>query len=570
MSDSSDHELRELRQVFVTEAEQHLGVLEEGLIDLESHPDDVDGLRKVFRSIHTIKGSASLVDLGAIESFAHRAEDILSTLRDGHAPVTSEAVSVLLRAVDALRRMVAEVAAGEMPDAAPYATLAAELSAWRPDRPDAETDAGSADDTGTAGATRADTHDGASGGGPLHAVGTAETSYLRVDVAKLDRLLEVTTEIVLVRRDFTARLESAEGTHLRPLREAFEDDGRLFDELRNAVMEMRMVAVGPTLRRFARSVRDTARDTGKQVDLVIEGEDVEVDTSIVERLVDPLTHLVRNAIDHGIESPDARVAAGKDASGTLTLRARRDPATLVIEVADDGAGLSREKIVARARDRGVSDPDAMSSAELWNLLFEPGFSTADRVTDISGRGVGMDAVRRAVEALRGSVEIAPRQGAGTVVTLRVPFTLSIVDGLEVEVGDGTFIIPLENVAACMDAPWTAKEDDGVLEYGDETLPYVRLRRVFASPGEVPAREQMLVVRHAGLSAGLVVDRLLGEAETTVRPLGTGLSGVSRLGGSAVLRDGRIGLVLDVPTLLRDLVAGAGASGLAPVGPPHTN
>jgi two-component system, chemotaxis family, sensor kinase CheA len=570
MPDSGDNELRELRQVFVTEAEQHLDVLEEGLVDLEAYPDDGDRLRTVFRSMHTIKGSASLVDLQAIELLAHRAEDILSTLRDGHAPVTSEVVSVLLRALDALRRMVAEVAGGETPDASPYTPLVTELGAWRPDVvADGGNDGGGADadDATGPGASRADAYDVPSGGGPSRAVGT---SHLRVDVAKLDRLLEVTTEIVLGRRGFAARLESAEGAHLRPLREAFEDDGRLFDELRDAVVQMRMVAVGPTLRRFARSVRDAARDTGKQVRLVVEGEEVEVDTSIVQRLVDPLTHLVRNAVDHGIESPDARVAAGKGATGTVTLRARRDPASLVIEVADDGAGLSRARVEPCVREHGVADPETLTDAQLWGLLFEPGLSTARRLSELSGRGVGLDAVRRAVEALRGSVEIAPHRVAGTVVTLRMPYTLSMVDGIEVAVGDGTFIVPLENVTACMDAPWTAKADDGLLEYGDEMLPYVRLRRVFASPGAAPAREQMLVVRHAGLSAGLVVDRLLGEAETAVRPLGSGLSSLSPLGGSAVLRDGRIGLLLDVPTLLRELVAGARASGLVPAASRHPN
>jgi two-component system chemotaxis sensor kinase CheA len=566
MPPSRDTESRELRQVFVTEAEQHLRVLEEGLIGLERRPDDEEGLRTIFRSIHTIKGSASLVDLDAVESLAHRAEDILVALRDDKAAVTAEVVSLLLRAVDALSRMVVKVAAGEVPDGGHDTELTAELAAWRP---------GVAGIAGGAARSRQ-----APGGAPDEALTvpvpatagppSAGPRYLRVELSKLDRLLDVTTEIVLVRRDFAARLESVETSSLRPLREAFEDDGRLFDELRAAVMEMRMVPVGPTLRRFARSVRDTASKVGKQVRIVVEGEDVEVDTSIVERLVDPLTHLMRNAVDHGIEPSAVRLAAGKDASGTITLRAWREPANLVVEVADDGVGLSRERIAAQMRDRGLGDPDALSDAELWHVLFEPGFSTAAHVSDLSGRGVGMDVVRRTVEGLRGSVEIAFGEETGTTVTLRVPFTLSTVEGLEVQVGDGTFIVPLENVAACMDAPRDARADDGVLEFGEETLPYVRLRRVFDAPGLAPEREQMLVVRHAGLSAGLVVDRLLGEAETTVRPLGSGLAGLSRLGGSTVLRDGRIGLVLDVPTLLRDLVAGAGTSGPAPSESSHVH
>lgn len=564
---SRENELEELRRIFVTEAEEHLGVLEEALMGLEARPDDPEGLRASFRAIHTIKGSASLVDLDAVEAVAHRSEDILAALREGEAPVTGEVVSLLLRSVDALRSMTQTVAAGGAPDAGPFADIGAELTAWRPG--------------GTVPAPAASS----AAAGP--AAPSAPRRSLRVDVAKLDRLLEITTEIVLGRRTFGGLLQILTGAGRRPLdgtghralaaaarpplgdssrpasdraalrelREAFEDDWSLYDELREAVMEMRTVPVGPTLRRFARPMRDAAADSGKKVRLVVEGEDVEVDTSVVEQLVDPLTHLVRNAVDHGIELPAVRTEAGKDPAGTIRLTARRDPASLVIEVADDGAGLSSDGIVARARQRGISRPEKLSDPELRDLLFQPGFSTAERISDLSGRGVGLDIVRRTVEGLRGSVELASRQGAGTTVTLRAPLTLSVVDGLEVQVGDGTFVVPLENTTTCMDAPEALDADDGVLELDGQALPWVRLRRLFATPGEPPAREQMVLVRHGSLRAALVVDRLLGEADATVRSLGAGLD-VARLGGSTVLRDGRIGLLLDVPVLLRELASGA--------------
>lgn len=541
MPDSTHSPLDDLRQVFVTEAEEHLGVLEEGLVALEADPGDAEGLRAVFRSIHTLKGSASLLGLDAVESVAHRAEDVLATLRDGKAPVTEGVVSLLLRAVDGLRRMVETVADGGAPHPDEAADMARALGDWRPDsstEPEAP-------------APRPVVPSSP----PRH----SQDRVLRVEVAKLDRLLEIATELVLTRRVFAARLGASGAGEARPLREAFEDDWSLYDELRDAVMEMRMVPVGPALRRFARHVRDAAASTGKKARLVVEGEGVEVDTSIVEQLVDPVTHLVRNAVDHGIETPEARIEVGKEPTGTVTLRVRRDPASLVVEVTDDGSGLSRGKIAERAREAGVADPDELGDTALWELVFRPGFSTAGRVTDLSGRGVGLDVVRRNVEALRGSVEIDSREGAGTTVTLRMPLSLSLVDGLEVEVADVTFIVPLENVDTCMDAPEGTEPDDGVVDTERGPLPYARLRRLFAAEGEPPRREQMIVVRHGSRTAGLLVDRFLGEAETTVRPLGAGLTDLSRLGGSTVLRDGRIGLVLDVPGLLRDLTAGSTSS-----------
>jgi two-component system chemotaxis sensor kinase CheA len=558
----------ELRRVFVAEAEQQLGVFEEGLLALELRPGDGEELKAVFRALHTIKGSASMLGYDAVRTLAHAGEDVLDIVRSGGAPVTGEVVSLLLSVADGLRRMVATLAGGDEPEAASYATLGAELASWRPGRGAPE---GREDRTGSAppeaapalepGAARASLPDPSTadlpprGPSERDAFPSAPTRRsLRVDVTKLDRLLEVANEIALARRIFAGRLAGTASPAQRELAALFEDTDNLVGELHDAVMDLRMVPVGPVLRRFGRAVRDAAASTGKQVHFTVEGADVEVDTSIVEQLSEPLTHLVRNAVDHGIEAPAARTAAGKDAVGVLTVRVRRDPASLVIEVTDDGGGLIRGKLERRARAMGVADPEALGDEALHALIFEPGFSTAERVSELSGRGVGMDAVRRAIEGLRGSVQVASREGVGTTVTVRTPLTLSVVEGLEVRVGRGTFIVPLETVEECREAPTTTPGDRGILELEERVLPWVRLRGLFQSPGEAPDREQMLIVRHGGSSAGLLVDALLGSAETMVRPLAAGLGGTARFGGSAVLEDGTVGLVLDVAALLRDLTA----------------
>ena len=321
-------------------------------------------------------------------------------------------------------------------------------------------------------------------------------------------------------------------------------------------MQVRMVPVGPTLRQFVRSVRDLAAAQGKLARVFIQGEDVEVDTTIIEHLRDPLTHMIRNALHHGIEKPEIRKEKGKDPCGAIALSAWREAGSIVIELADDGAGFNRERIVEEAKRRGLADdPERLPDAELYRLVFEPGFSTADRVTEWSGRGMGMDVVRERIAALRGSIAIESWPDAGTSIKLRLPLTLAIIEGFGVGIGAETYVIPVDRVVECMELPRKAgpRERHGILQLRGQALPFVRLRDVFAAGGTEPERESVVVVRHDMTRAGIVVDRLHGQNQAVIKPLGDPFRGIRGLCGSTILGDGRVAFILDVPGLLENLL-----------------
>jgi len=527
-----------LLQTFLTEAGEHLHALEEALVALEARPDDAELLNGIFRIAHSLKGDALMVGFPRIAEFAHGLEDLLDRLREGALAVDADLTTLLLRAVDVLRGLLAAAAAGQdttpLDLAATQTALAAACA-----RPAAEAAVTAEPSAATSAAV------------------TAEAGTLRVDVAKLDRMLNLTGEIAIA-RGRVAQMMAALPAHVgQEILEAHRDADRLQMELQEQVMKARMVPVGPFFRQYARTVRDVARAHGKSVRLVIEGDDVEMDTRVVERLRDPLTHMIRNSIDHGIESPELRAALGKAPEGSLTLRAAHEGGLIVIEVRDDGAGFNRPRIAERARTTGLAPaPEQLPDAELLALVFAPGFSTAETVTDLSGRGVGMDVVRRNIEGLRGTLSIESADGEGAAVTIRLPLTLAIIDGFGVGVGDETYIVPLDAVLECLALPSDSHRDGdghGVINLRGEPLPYLRLRDRFTATGAVPQREHVLVVQHAGGRAGIAVDALYGERQAVIKSLGAGLDGLSGLSGSTILGDGRVALILDVPALLREAV-----------------
>jgi two-component system chemotaxis sensor kinase CheA len=330
-------------------------------------------------------------------------------------------------------------------------------------------------------------------------------------------------------------------------------------------MKARLVPMGQVFRRYARTVRDLAAAHGRLVRLAIEGADVEVDTSVIEHIRDPLTHMIRNAIDHGIEVPEARRRNGKDPAGTLILRAVRDSGSIVVELTDDGAGIDPARILARARAQGrLSVETVPTRDEILRLVFEPGFSTADRVSDLSGRGVGLDVVRRNVEALRGSASIESTPGRGTTVSLRLPLTLAIIPGLEVEAAGETYVVPLDSVVECLDVPRPGPRADrlSTLELRGSSLPCVRLRRLFgAGPGA--EREQAVVARVGGRLAGLIVDRVAGESQTVIKPLGSLFRATRWFSGATILGDGRVAPILDLAPLVRQAAQSSGAGAELP-------
>ncbi|GAB1458932.1 hypothetical protein MASR2M50_07060 [Thauera sp.] len=311
-----------------------------------------------------------------------------------------------------------------------------------------------------------------------------------------------------------------------------------------------MVQIGETFNRFNRVVRDTSREMGKDIELAISGGETELDKSMVEKIGDPLMHLVRNAMDHGLEQPALREANGKPARGRLELNAFHDSGSIVIEVVDDGAGLNRDRILAKAIERGlVQAGQTLSDAEIYNLIFEPGFSTAEKVTNISGRGVGMDVVRRNIQSLRGSVDVRSEPGQGSRFAIRLPLTLAIIDGFLVGVGDAAYVIPLDSVVECIELSADASERDYVNLRG-EVLPLVRLRQLFAMSGEAPPRQNVVVVQYAGTKSGIVVDQLLGEFQTVIKPLGSIFRNIKGIGGSTILGSGEVALILDVQALVQ--------------------
>lgn len=379
---------------------------------------------------------------------------------------------------------------------------------------------------------------------------SGESSFIRVDAEKLDHLINLVGELIIAGAGANI-IAQREG--MADLLEATATLSRLVEEVRDSALTLRMVQIGATFNRFTRVVRDMSKELGKEIDLVISGAETELDKTVVEKIGDPLTHLVRNSMDHGIESADVRRARGKAARGTVHLNAYHDSGSIAIEVSDDGSGLNRDRIFAKAVEKGLVAPDAvLTDKEVYNLIFEPGFSTAAKVSNLSGRGVGMDVVRRNIQALRGTVELDSVEGKGSTVRIRLPLTLAIIDGFLVGVGKAAYVIPLDMVVECVErAAWENGQSDGnYLNLRGEVLPFMKLRELFEVEGEPSRRENVVVVRHDGKKAGLVVDRLMGEFQTVIKPLGKVFSRTRGLSGFTILGNGEVALILDVPKLIQ--------------------
>lgn len=383
---------------------------------------------------------------------------------------------------------------------------------------------------------------------------TPVSSFIRVPSDKLDALINLVGELVIAN---AGTVEQAKHLNHTAMLESTSAVAGLIEEIRDGALGLRMVQIGETFQRFQRVVRDTAMGLGKQIQLEISGEDTELDKSVVEKIGDPLMHLVRNALDHGLETPEERVAAGKPATGRLQLNAYHDSGHIVIEVNDDGRGLAREKILKKAIEKGIVTPDqTLSDSEVNMLIFAPGFSTADKVTDISGRGVGMDVVKRNIEALRGSVQVRSRPGNGCTFEIRLPLTLAIIDGFMIGVGGSVYVIPLSYVRECLELPVDAlgTEDRMDIHYDlrGEFLPCVRLRKVFHPNAKRPKRENIIVVSFGGVRAGIVADYLHGESQTVIKPLGNLFEQNRAISGATIMGNGDVALIIDVPKLITEV------------------
>ena len=527
---------------FLGESEDCLGVLEQQflLLDRARTQEELDAaIAELFRAAHTLKGNAESMGFDAIARCAHALEGVLDAIRRRTVAVGPSVVTVLLNGHDALRAMLATAAEGGLPDTAAHEEAMHAL---------------------TEAATGHAEAPAAAPGNPSAALGATADALarksLRVDLSTLDQAVTHTGELSIA----LSRLRAILGPQDQA-QDALHEVDRLFGNLRELMMRLRLVPIGPMLRQQLRPIRDLAASHGKLARLVVEGDDVEVDAAVRDGLRDPVTHMVRNALDHALEKPEVRTRAGKEPFGTITLRARREAGWVVVEVCDDGAGFQRARILQRARALGlVKDGATPSDDEVLRLVLAPGFSTAETVTDLSGRGVGMDVVARNVATLKGSVFIRSVEGRGSVVTIRVPLTLAIIDGFAVESGAETYVIPMESVRECVGLRSVERADaqvarQGVVNLRGEPLPYVQLGAVLGLPAQRDTGANVVVLEHDGLRAGLLVDVLHGETEAVVRPLGGGLGPVDRVAGATILGDGRVALILDVPAILRAAVAG---------------
>jgi len=387
---------------------------------------------------------------------------------------------------------------------------------------------------------------------------------IRVNALKLESLVNLVGELVIGSANSELNARRLGDSDLN---EAMGNLLRLVEEVRDTALGLRMVQIGETFNRFKRVVREVSRDTGKDIELRISGAETELDKTLIEKIGDPLMHLVRNAIDHGIESPKHRLAAGKSAKGVVNLDAFHDSSSIVIQISDDGGGLSKEKIITKALDKGlIQENQQLSDQEIYRLIFEAGFSTAETVSNISGRGVGMDVVRKNIESLRGQVELKSAVGKGSTISIRLPLTLAIIDGFQVRVGDAHYIVPLDMVEECIelnDALHGGDERANYVNLRGEILPFMHLKEMFGmhpvateivqTNKNDECRENIVVVRFAGKKAGFVVDELLGENQTVIKPLGKVFQNLKGISGTTILGSGEVAMIIDIPEMVNRVI-----------------
>ncbi len=711
----------ELRQAFVQESAEQLENMEDTLLLLEKNPGDPEAINTLFRSAHTIKGAAGVIECDFIVRFTHVQENVLDVLRDGEIQVSPDLIALLLQCKDHLGALLAVVAADQTEPAmeldAQSERLAAQLKSYLPAKaglpehigePEGRVESVAGDAVGhdcwhisvrfgaevmkhgmdplailrylaTLGeiahlSTLVDSMPPAAEMDPeacylgfeidlrssvdkasiervfdfvrdecllkilppyakvseyLHLIDTLpedtlrlgeilvksgalteeelagglahqklltqapaepeatpdkppigeilvgrqvvqqeiveaaiakqtqvsekkaqESKLIRVQADKLDQLINLVGELVIAGASAALLAQKSKDVGMY---EATSTITRLVDEIRDGALRLRMVQIGETFNRFHRVVRDVSRELDKDIDLVITGAETELDKTVVEKINDPLMHLVRNALDHGIESRAVRLANGKPEKGAVRLNAFHESGSIVIEVSDDGGGLNKERILAKAVEKGlVAEGAEISDQEIYKLIFEPGFSTVEQVSNLSGRGVGMDVVRRNIESLRGTVHIDSQPGQGTNLRIRLPLTLAIIDGFLTGVGKAAYVVPLDLVEECIELG-AELAGRNYLNLRGEVLPFIHLRQQFgvAEPGgDIGRRRQsVVVVRYAGKRAGLVVDELMGEFQTVIKPLGPVFAQLKGIAGSTILGTGEVALILDVPNLI---------------------
>jgi two-component system, chemotaxis family, sensor kinase CheA len=555
----------DLTKEFIAESQEGLDRMERCLTELEMRPDDAGLLGEIFRAVHTIKGTTGFLGFDRLEKLAHAGEHLLGSLRDGRLTATSDLISGLLRLLDGLRSilvLIEETGSEGTRAGDEDGELIAELAMLNGQNPtahsgDPEVSVGiavvSTSETPVASATKDPAAPAAGPTAVSNAAGSGSDKTLRIDVDVLNRMMNLVGELVLTRNQMLqSGMEAANFPELARRLDSVTAD------LRETVMQARMQPVGNLFGKFPRMVRDLARTCGREVRVEFTGQETGLDKSLLEAIKDPLTHAVRNAVDHGIEAPATRVLAGKSAEGCLRLKAFHQSGSVVIEVADDGAGISIERVLEKAVERNLVTPEdaaAMSEREALQLIFLPGFSTAAAVTTVSGRGVGMDVVRANVEKVGGSVELESRKGEGTTLRLRVPLTLAIVPSLVVRSGGQSFALPQSALVELVDIP--GREFSQVVQrigsselyrLRERLLPMVWLDRLLGLAPDSPEMSKghyLAVLEAEGCRYGLVVDDLMSPEEIVVKPLSPVLREIGLFSGATILGNGTLALILDI-------------------------
>ncbi len=586
-------------QSFVTEAYEHIDAIEAAVLDLEQALDDQAKINDLFRPFHTIKGMAGFLNLRDVQELTHKGETLLDLARKAQLKLTNNHIDLIFDTVDILKEQVEAIAehianptdepipqpdisqalvvlekaakgdpgntfkdalrnpaAGDDASTTPAPAQPAEVTSPADatdaeEEPDPPSPAAAAEgDLGDA--TKAET--GAGAANPAKAKGgTKKDLTVRLETAKLDHLVNMVGELVIAQAMVS---QNALLNESEKLSRDVSQVTKITREVQEITMAMRMVTLHQTFQKMARLARDVARKAGKKVGFSISGEDTELDKNVIDEIGDPLMHMVRNSVDHGIEVPDERLAAGKSETGEVHLHAAHEGGNIVIEITDDGRGLDRDKLIAKAIERGLISPDdQLSDQEAFALIMQAGFSTAEKITDISGRGVGMDVVKRNIEKLRGKVEISSEKGKGSKFTIRLPLTLAIIDGMVVTVGEERFIIPTiaidQSLRPEQEQVTTVQKRGEMLMVRGELCPLIRLDKLFALPTEDrPVWERMVVIVVVdGRRVGIVLDDLIGQQQIVIKALGDQFQEVAGISGGAILGDGRVGLILDAPGLV---------------------
>lgn len=577
-----------LVQDFIAESNEHIESAEAGLLDLETKPDDSEVMNLIFRGFHTIKGMAGFLNLTEIGSLAHSTENLLDLARKGELVISGENTDVVFESIDLLKKMIVELqdamessrpvspqseltdllkkieacSQNKSPEPAhtdepkensELAATAVEQAAPVVEETVCEAEAVVEEKIATPEPAAA----AKPAAGPVRKKETGvPDEKIKVSTTRLDNLVNMAGELVIAQLMVSEEACGNLAEHYE-LNRKVAHQGKIIRELQELSMSMRMVQIAGVFQKMNRLVRDVSRKAGKTIDFVTEGEETELDRSIVDKIADPLIHMLRNSVDHGVESPEDRKKAGKNPIGNIELRAFHEAGNIVIQIEDDGKGLDKDRILNKAIENGVVDAEnQLSDEQIYKLIFHAGLSTAQKVTSVSGRGVGMDVVKKNIESLRGKIDIASTPGKGTVFSIRLPLTLAMIEGQVVKVGQSRYIVPINSIIGTLrpkkEQISTLQNRMEMVMVRGELLPLIRLYQLFnVEPTATdPINALLVIVEDDGKKCCMLVDDLLAQQRVVIKSLGEGLGKVEGVSGGAIMGDGKVSLILDIPSLMK--------------------